>query len=219
MKQTASGKRTRSVLTDLLLTVLVNGCLPYLIYAMLKGNVPGVTALLLATLPSLAENGVRLLKHRKLDMFGMLMLATFVLAAAIALLGGSERMVLVRESFVTGAVGCCFLLSLLFGRPLIFHLAGRFVKNAGAALYEERWSFPYIRFVFRLMTGVWGVMLLTEAAVRIALAYRLTIPAFLAVSNFIFYGFIGAAAAWTYLYRKHAMRKFDREREASSRAA
>jgi hypothetical protein len=135
------------------------------------------------------------------------MLSTFVLGAGLALWGGGERLVLLRESMVTAFVGCWFLLSLLFRRPRIFHLAGSFTPQSNTAAYEGKWAHPYTRFVFRLMTAVWGVMLLGEAATRkvsrTSCRRRRSWP----FSVFVLYGFLGVTFAWTYGYRKVAMRK------------
>lgn len=200
--------RRRSVAMGIVFTIVWNGFVPYGAYMLLKPHMPSLAALLLATLLPLTENIVSFLKRRQLDAFGAIMLGTFALAAGLAALGGSERLILIRESFVTGAVGALFLLSLGFRRPLIFHLAGRFVSQKSAAAYEERWTHPYIRFVFRFMTIVWGAALLGEAALRTVLVVELPTEQFLALSNPVLYGILVATIGWTYLYRKHAMRKF-----------
>lgn len=169
----------------------------------------GPQAVLAAMLPSLLENGWLWLRRRRMDVFGLLMLGTSALGAALALLGGGEKLLLMRESFVTGAVGAAFLGSLLFPKPIVYYLNQRFLPHR-ATLAEERWTHPYTRFVFRCLTFIWGVMLAAEAAVRATLAVRLSAEAFLAVSHVVLNCFLGAAALWTYLYRRHAMRKLAR---------
>lgn len=59
------------------------------------------------------------------------------------------------------------------------------------------------------MTVVWGVALLGEAVVRTILVYELTVTEFLAVSNFVMYGFIGAAIVFTVSFRKRAKKRFE----------
>jgi intracellular septation protein A len=177
------------------------------IYVLLKHVMPSLTALVIATLLPLIENAIHIWKKRSMDTFGLLMLSSFVLAAALALLSGSERLVLVRESIVTAALGCWFLMSLLFRRPLIYQMAQRFVGEEKASIYKQNWRNPYVRFVFRLMTAVWGVMLLLEAGIRVVLAYKLSTTEFLAVSHVIFYGVLAVTIGWTVVYRKHVKRK------------
>jgi hypothetical protein len=123
----------------------------------------------------------------------------------LVLLGGSEKILLVRESFVTASVGIVFLGSMVFKRPLMYHLAVRFIANNE---FATNWSYAYFRFVMRIMTFVWGILLTAEAAVRVVMVFRLTTERYLALSNIVLYGFIGAAALWTVVYRRHSSRKF-----------
>ncbi|CAG7644362.1 hypothetical protein PAESOLCIP111_04678 [Paenibacillus solanacearum] len=187
------------------LTLLINGIVPWALYVWLSGHMPSFTALCIATLVPLADNVVHLLKHRKLDAFGSLMLFTFVLTLVLVALGGSEKMLLVRESMITGAVGVVFLGSLLFHRPLMFYMAARF--NGNPEKFAANWQYAYFRYVLRLMTFVWGILLLLEAVVRTMLVYQLTTAQFLAISNVVLYGFVGIAIAWTVLYRKHSAKR------------
>ncbi|MCD1260113.1 hypothetical protein B5M42_014960 [Paenibacillus athensensis] len=185
-------------------TLLINGLAPWGIYELLNNYMSGVAALSIATLVPLVDNVVHFAKHRKLDAFGSLMLFTLVLTLVLVSLGGSEKILLVRESLITGAVGLIFLGSLLLKRPLIFHLALRFMKIEG---FADNWSIAYFRFVMRLMTFVWGLMLVLEAGVRVVLVFELTTSQFLALSNFVLYGFIGAALLWTVIYRRKSSRR------------
>ena len=168
---------------------------------------PSLPALILATLAPIVENFIFLLKRKTLDIFGIMMLGSIVLSIVLATLGGDEKLVLMRESFVTVAIGSSFIVSLFFRRPLIYYLAKRFVSGVTAKELEERWSVPYFRFGFRLVTIVWGVLLLLEAIVRIVLVYQISTELFLVLSNLIFYGAIGCAAVWTIGYRRHAMKR------------
>ncbi|WP_246309947.1 VC0807 family protein [Paenibacillus alginolyticus] len=169
----------------IIFTLLLNGIVPWVLYVWISDYMSSFTALSLATMVPLADNLVHLIKHRKLDVFGSLMLFTFVLTLVLVALGGSERILLIRESMITGAVGSIFLGSLLFHRPLMFHLAIRFIGNPD---YEGNWQYGYFRYVMRLMTFVWGMIVLIEAAVRNAMVFQLTTAQFLALSNLVLYG-------------------------------
>jgi len=194
-------------------TLLINGLVPWAIYVWLSHSMSSVAALSIATLVPLADNLVYLYKHRKLDVLGSMMLFTFVLTLVLVLMGGSEKILLIRESLVTAAVGLIFLGSLLFRRPLIYYLALRFVANAD---FPANWAYPYFRFVVRLMTFVWGIMLVSEAAVRVMMVFEMSTAHYLIWSNFVLYGFIGGALLWTILYRKHSVRKLQRIKLAAA---
>ena len=68
----------------------------------------------------------------------------------------------------------------------------------------------------RVSTAVWGVSFLLEAVVRTYLVFTLTIPQFLIISPFIFYGMFAAVMTWT-IYYSRGMRK--RGDEARARLA
>lgn len=197
-------------------TLLINGIVPWLLYVWLSHYMSGIAALTIATMVPLADNLVHLAKHRKPDAFGSLMLFTFILTLVLVLLGGSEKMLLIRESLVTAAVGIVFLGSLLFSKPLMFHLANRFI---GSVDFAANWSFSYFRFVMRLMSFVWGIMLTGEAAVRVIMVYEMSTAQYLALSNFVLYGFIGAAVLWTVAYRRHSAAKLTEIKRSAAVAA
>ena len=134
------------------------------------------------------------------------MLFTFLLTLILVTLGGTEKLLLVRESLITAAVGIIFLCSLLFSRPIIFYLALRFI---GKSDFADNWKYDYFRFVMRLMTFVWGIILLLEATVRVIMVYKLSTKQYLLLSNFVLYGFIGTAILWTIFYRKMSRRRLE----------
>ncbi|MDG0793988.1 hypothetical protein OMP38_26565 [Cohnella ginsengisoli] len=191
---------------EVILTLLINGLIPWLLYLWLSRSMSGLAALSIATAVPLIENAWHLAKYRKLDAFGGLMLFTFALTLVLMAFGGSEKLLLIRESMVTGAVGLLFLVSLAFRQPLMFHLAGRFIANPE---FKGNWQYAYFRFVMRLMSAVWGMMLLSEAAVRTYMAFELSTAQFLALSNLVLYGFIGAAILWTVVYRRRSARRLN----------
>ncbi|WP_205620117.1 VC0807 family protein [Cohnella thermotolerans] len=154
-----------------IMTLILNGVVPWLLYVWLKDYMSGTAALTIATTVPLAENLIYLARNRKLDAFGSLMLFTFLLTLAFVMLGGSEKVLLVRESLITAGVGLLFLVSLMFPRPLMFYLAERF---AGKGDFAANWNYSYFRFVMRLMTFVWGFMLTAEAAVRVTMVFELS---------------------------------------------
>ncbi len=72
-----------------------------------------VAALSFATIIPLADTLYHLVKHKKLDVFAAFMATGFILSVLAVLLGGDPKLILLRESFVTGIMGLIFLGSLL----------------------------------------------------------------------------------------------------------
>ncbi|CAN7764056.1 hypothetical protein LJR153_007181 [Paenibacillus sp. LjRoot153] len=191
----------------IIFTLLINGIVPWVLYVWLSNYMSSIAALTIATLVPLIDNVIHLARYRKLDAFGSLMLFTFLLTLVLVLLGGNEKILLVRESLITASVGVVFLCSLLFRRPIMYYLALRFIGNNEFAV---NWNYAYFRFVMRLMTFVWGIMLTVEASIRVVMVYQFSTEVYLALSNFVLYGFIGAAVMWTVAYRRYSAAKFIR---------
>lgn len=201
----------KEIIRGIVITLLINGALPFVVYELLRSHMSSIAALSIATIIPLLDNLLSLLKKRRLDVFAVFMLISFLLGIIMVSIGGSERLLLIRESFVTGILGIIFLASLFFPRPLIFYFAIRFTIGDDTKLataFADNWQYPYFRFVLRLITIVWGLALLGEAAVRTILVFKLTVGQFLAVSNFVMYGFIGAAIIFTVVYRKYSQKRF-----------
>lgn len=205
-------KAKKKVIQTIVLSLVINGAIPVVVYNFLVDHYSSFVSLLIATLIPLGDNLFHVVKYRKADAFGLFMLTGFVLSLLAFVLGGNERLILLRESMVTGLLGLIFIASLFFAKPLIYHFAIRFSSNDETekkGQFEKNWEVPYFRFVLRIMTAIWGLALLGEAIVKIILVYELSISAFLAVSQLIFYGVIGVAILFTIGYRRYAKTRLD----------
>jgi len=185
-------------------TVVINGLVPFLAYHVLADYMHGTAALTIAVCLPLGYNLYRFWRGKTVDPFGAFILFGVILGMVAALLGGSEKLILLRESLVTAVVGTSFLVSLLFPKPLILLFARRFV--AEDAIYQHI-SQPQYRRFFRWPTLVWGVALTGEAAVKIYLVFILSTGAFLLVSPVITYGCITLTAAWTFWFFRNLKQK------------
>ena len=100
----------------------------------------------------------------------------------MSLVTGDPRVLLVRDSWLGALLGLWVLGSLATQRPFIM-VASRAlvvakVGEAGAKAWEDRWNQePDFRRHIRILTAIWGVVFLGDAAVRVALAYALPIDA------------------------------------------
>jgi hypothetical protein len=189
-----------------LLELAVNLLLPWLAYRLAMPHWGETGGLIASAVPPVVWSLVELARFRRVDALSLIVLLGIVLSIGAMALGGSPRMLLLRESLVSGAVGVAFLLSLPMRRPLIFYLARATVAREVAggaerinALWDER---PAFAASMRMMTAVWGVGLTTETALRSWMAWTWPVERFLVVSPFIGYGIYGALLAWTLWYRK-----------------
>jgi hypothetical protein len=188
------------------LELAVNFLLPWLAYRLALPHLGETGALIASAVPPVVWSLIELARFRRVDALSVMVVAGIVLSIAAMALGGSPRMLLLRESLVSGAIGVAFLLSWPLRRPLIFYLARASVARemeGGAARFEALWQErPNLSTAIRFMTLVWGVGLTAETALRAWMALTWPIERFLVVSPFIGYGIYGGLTLWTLWYRK-----------------
>src|SRR5208337_5202234 len=78
---------------------------------------------ILSSIPPILWSVMELARFRRLDAVSLLAVIGIFLSLAAMALGGNPRLLLARESLVTGIIGLLFLASLLLPRPLMFYLA------------------------------------------------------------------------------------------------
>lgn len=185
--------------------ILVNLMLPWLAYKLAEPRWGEFAALVISSLPPLLWSAGELAWHRRVDALSMIVLGGIGLSLAAMALGGSPRLLLVRESLVSALIGVLFLLSLLGSKPLIYHLARATIMREGserASEFEDWWQTPVARRSVWVMTFAWGASLTAEAAVRTWLALTLPPEQFLAFAPMMGYVVLGLMFGWTIWYRR-----------------
>ncbi|MFI4975911.1 MAG: VC0807 family protein [Caulobacterales bacterium] len=201
--------------------VLVNFVGPFLIYDFTKASLGDANALLASSGPPIAWSIVEFVRKRRVDALSMLVLAGIALSLLAFLGGGGVRFLQLREKLVTAAIGLIFLGSAAIGRPLIYHLARATSMRRSSSEAQELEALRdnvYFRRTMMVMTLVWGLGLVTEAAVASALVFALSIRGFLVVSPVIGYSTMGALGLWTAWYARR-QRRLGAARQAAADAA
>lgn len=195
----------------LIAELVVNLALPWAVYALAEPRGGEFLGLLASSAPPLLWSLWELRERRSVDLLSLFVLAGIALSLIGVALGGSPRLMLLRESLLSGLTGLVFLVSLAFPKPLIFHLAraAQARRSDGeAGKLSELWGQAPCRRAFRLMTAVWGLGLSGEALLRTWFAWHWPIPRFLAVTPLISYGLFGAIALWSFWFgRRLAQRR------------
>lgn len=176
---------------------------PYLVYQFLHAQYGDVVALIASAMPPLLWSLFELIKTRRLDAISILVIASILFTVGATGLGGSARLIQIREALVTGLVGVMFLGSLAFKRPMIFYLArATMARNneQGATSFEALWCKPGIPQTFRLLTIVWGTGLVAQTAAMCWVALIWPISRYLLIAPIIGYGIIGLLMAWSLWY-------------------
>lgn len=189
---------------------LVNGLLPFAIYSYAEAPFGAVRALLASSAPPLLWSLMQFARHRRLDALSLLVLSGIFLSLLAMFGGGSFRLLQLREKLVTGVIGLVFLGSALIGKPLVYELA-RATKRRNsedeALQFEALQIHAGFRRTMMVMTLVWGLGLLAEVAVSIALIFVLSIRAYLLIHHLIGYGTMSALSLWTFVYARRARRR------------
>jgi hypothetical protein len=194
---------------SLLIELGVNFLLPWLAYRIALPHWGMLVALYASAAPPILWSIVEFIRTRRVDSLSAFVILGIALSIGMMALGGSPRLLLVRESLISGVIGAVFVVSLLFPRPLIFYLARATVARKtedGATRFEAAWNErPALRRSIRLMTLVWGVGLVVENLLRCWMAWRWPIERYLLISPIVGYGIYGGLTIWTVFYRKRLM--------------
>jgi intracellular septation protein A len=189
-------------------TILFNVVLPLVTYYVLTGNgVAQVPALLLSGVWPALETVLSIVVRRHLDELSVLSLIFIALGVVAGLGFNSARLVLAKESVVTGLFGVLTLVSLAWRRPLMFYFGRKFATDgtqASVDYWNGLWQYPGFRRTQRVITVVWGVVFVVEAAVRVVLAYTLSTSVMAPISAIMPLAVVGALVAWTISFGKRA---------------
>jgi intracellular septation protein A len=194
----------------LLRNLIVSVALPLIAVQILQHyGVSTVVALSLAAIFPAAEALSGWFSARRVDMIGLVSLASIVVGVGASVVSGDVRFALVKESSITGLFGMISLGSLrLAPRPLMFYLGREFVcagDSRRTAEWDRRWHSPFFRTVILVLTTVWGIGYVVEAGFRIAAAYTLPPATTIIVSPLLAIGVTAVLIVWSIAYGKDLM--------------
>ncbi|MFI5529229.1 VC0807 family protein [Kitasatospora sp. NPDC051853] len=200
--------------------VLFGVVLPLITYNQLVDHGVGTAAaLLLSALWPAAETVGMLLVRRHVDEMGVLSLTLLALTLLSSLAFNSPRMILVKDSALTGLFGLVMFASLLAPRPLCFYLGRKFATDGSpgaVAWWNGLWKFAGFRRTQKIITTVWGTAFTVEAVLRIALAYLLPTSVMVTLNTVLPMVVLAALITWTIRYGRRAG---ERGRAAASAAS
>jgi hypothetical protein len=179
----------------------------------------------LATVPALVLSGVlpafgvalSVVRHRRLDAVGALVLAGIVVGTVLGIVSGSAHLVLLEGTVGTAAFGAACLGSLWAKRPLMFRFALEFVgaDTPKGRDFADHWRYDGFRHAFRVTTVVWGLAYLAEAAAQAAIVESASAGTAKATSTVMPLVVAAAVATWNVSYAKRGQRKGELAAEAA----
>ena len=180
--RTSQGIRARLPSVGRMLWFVLDFAIPLGIFYLLIGQGMSLyLALLASALYSVASGAVSWMRGERNEVSLVMFLLTLA-SGGVALVSGSDRFLLARESLLTAMMGGWFFASLRWGngRPLTYRLTrplmeGRFGTQP---IWEYLWEHDaHFRSIFRVSTIIWGTALFIDAALRVVLAYSMPVKA------------------------------------------
>lgn len=199
----AKGARARS----LTMIAIFDIAAPLAAYNVLRSaGMSTVASLLLSGVFPAIPVSIDAIRHRRLEVVGALVVAGILVGTVLGLASHNARLVLVEGSVPTGVFALGLLGSLLVGQPLMFRFAREFAgpdtaKGREMTMLWQRYE--GFRHVFRIITAVWGIAFLVEAALRIVVVFNYSTGTALTISKVAPLVFVGILFAWTVAYGTH----------------
>ncbi|HEY5882804.1 MAG TPA: VC0807 family protein [Nakamurella sp.] len=155
--------------------LLLGVVVPLASYYVLRGLGASIwTALVAGAALPAVRLGTSLLLQRRVSRASLFTLALLAVGTAIGLMTADARLLMARESYLTGVVGGWILLSLLWPRPLVFTATVGFMRQPAAEEWHRSWAASAtFRQAMRGMTWGFGLAFLIDAAARVAMSYTL----------------------------------------------
>jgi hypothetical protein len=207
----AAGRRARLLSVAKIVVFDIGG--PLAVYSLLRSaGFSEVAALILSGIFPAAGVAISIIHNRRLDVIGILVLGGILVGSVIGLVTHSARLFLIEGSVPTGLFGLACLGSLRARRPLLYVFALEFMgaDTAKGREFASLWQYQEFRHTFRVMTTVWGVGYLIEAAVRVLIVEHTSTGTAFASSKITPYIFAAILSAWTAAYGIRQRRKGER---------
>ncbi len=190
--------------------VIIDVAAPLIAYGLLRSaGMSTVTALVLSGVFPALGVAVGAIRHRRLDVVGALVLAGIIVGTVLGMISHNARLVLMEASVPTAMFGVACLGSLWARRPLMYSFAVEFIgpDTAQGREMTSLWRYEGFRHIFRVITAVWGVGFLLEAALRVAIVYDTSTGTALSLSKVMPYAWVGIFMAWTLAYGRYQRKK------------
>jgi|SRR5579859_361637 len=193
------------MLRRMLPMLVLDGVLPVLLYVVLRTRFgpTSVLPLAVAVLFPLLGNAISLVRHRRLDTMGLMVLLSLGASLAVLVLGGDQRLLLITRGLAMPLMGLACLVSLALPKPLAFYMVRQFLTGdepQPGVVFDTLWQYPYVRSASRLMTLVWGAAMVGEFVVRVMLVLTLSVVQVLAISSVVMMAVGLGLGAWNITY-------------------
>lgn len=158
-----------------------------------------LTSLLVSAVAPAVSIAYHAIRARRLNGFAMFIGSILLLNIAVALTSADARTLLARDGWITGLAGLFFLFTLWGRRPIVYTLVkplGEGRLGPEGVSWDDCWDrYAVFRRAFRVLTVLWGIGLIIDAAIRVIFAYTLpvdVVPAANGIQYLIIYATLQA---------------------------
>jgi uncharacterized membrane protein len=185
-------------------------------YGLRAAGLSTVSALILSGLPPAAGIILGVVRNRRLDAIGVLVLIGIVVGTVLGLISGNAHLVLLDGTVPTAVFGVVCLGSLWSRRPMIYRFA---LESMGpdtpkGRAFADRWRYPGFRHAFRVTTVVWGLAFLADAAIQVVIIETASAATAKTTSNVLPLIVAAIVIGWNVVYAKRGQRKGELADEA-----
>jgi hypothetical protein len=212
------GRRLRS----LVMIAVFDVAGPLATYSLLRSaGFSTVTALVLSGVFPAVGVLIAVIRHRRVDAVGVLVLAGIAVGTILGLVSHNPKLVLDEGSVPTAVFALVCLGSLATPKPLIYRLALEFIgpDSRQGREFTDLWQYDQFRHLFRVMTIVWGAAYVAEAAARVVIVQNTSAGTALAISKVLPYTVAGVLVLWTVGYGRYHKRRGERLAAAAAAAS
>ncbi|MFG2669145.1 VC0807 family protein [Streptomyces sp. NPDC048387] len=148
----------------------------------------------------------RTVTERRVAAITLFTLSVMVCGTAITLVTGDARLLLARESYLTGLLGFWMIGTLFAERPFIFTTMVKMLPGETARAWHGNWE-RHARFrrVMRWMSLAWGASFLIDSAARVVMAYALPVDLVPVLSVVLLVGMLTAVVRISKAYGRRVM--------------
>ncbi|KAF0703783.1 Aste57867_7541 [Aphanomyces stellatus] len=184
--------------------LVVNVVLPVAIYYAAAQLTTDTIALALSAIPPALETLQQVVAYRLLDPISLAQVVSIVLAIAILTVTHEPKVLLLQHSITTFTFGLLMLVSLNWDENLVWRYYREFYGTTDdmRVAMMAQWRDPHTRVLSQRICVVWGIGLLLESTVRVALIALLSVPSMVILSPALAFLFAALLLAWTMHYTK-----------------
>jgi hypothetical protein len=143
-----------------------------------------------ASLVPVASNVFNFVRRKSFDIVGLFVLLGLLAGLVPAAFGGTQRLLLLRDSFITGSLGIVLIASAtVMRRPIGYYVFREFLTANDALPCEHfgvLWRHAFFRRGTRIVTAAWGVLLVGELVLRAFMALNWNVSFVVSASPVIF---------------------------------